>query len=434
MKHNRALIALIEDVLTGNTDSIHRDYIAEAAVEGKNVHAQHIEDSPLYQGATGIKNAIAMMKGVLKKLKGHADKRYNLSVKVDGAPAIFCGIDPADGKFFVAKKGIFNKNPKVYKSVEDVHADTEGDLADKLSIAFTELSKLGIKGVIQGDMMFVHSDLKKQTIDGEEYITFHPNTIVYAVPASSHLAREIEQAKVGVIFHTSYSGPSLEAMKAQYKIDLSKLKKVPSVWISSAELPDVAGTATLSKEETAKIQRSIDSVEQTFSEISPDTLSDLHSDQELAGNIETFNNILVRKGEKITDPKKHASALIKWMHDRFDKDKAEKKTDKGKAAVDARREQRMKFFSPKNIDNLALIFKLQMEMADTKKMLIDKLDEVQSLSTFLKRKDGSFDQTGSEGFMISDQLTDNAVKLVDRNEFSRANFSPEYVKGFDKRN
>lgn len=409
-----------------------RTFISEASVEGKNLHAQHIEDSPLYQGASGIKSALAMMKGVLKKLKGHADKRYNMSVKVDGAPAIFCGIDPADGKFFVAKKGIFNKNPKVYKSVEDVRADTSGELADKLSIAFTELSKLGIKGVIQGDMMFTKSDLKKQTIDGEEYITFHPNTIVYAVPASSPLAKEIERANVGVIFHTSYAGPSLEAMKAQYKIDLSKLKKVPSVWISSAELPDLSGTVTLTKSETSDIQGAIDVAAETFAKIAPATLKSLQSDPELATNIETFNNSLVRSGETITDPKKHAMSLIKWMHDRFDKDKAEKKTEKGKAAVDARREERMKFFSPENVDNLVLIFKLQKEMANAKKKLIDQLDRVQSLSTFLKKKDGSFSQTGSEGFMVSDQLTNNAVKLVDRGSFSAANFSPDIVKGWTK--
>ena len=407
--------------------------LQEASVEGKNLHAQHIEDSPLYQGASGIKTAIAMMKGVLKKLKGHADKRYNLSVKVDGAPSLFCGIDPADGQFFVAKKGIFNKNPKVYKSVEDVRADTSGDLAEKLSIAYTELSKLGIKGVIQGDMMFTKSDLKKQTIDGEEYITFHPNTIVYAVPLSSPLAKEIEAANVGVIFHTSYSGKSLETMKAEYKIDLSKLKKVPTVWISSAELPVLAGTVTLTKAESEQIQNAIDSASETFTKISPATLKALQSDPELAGNIETFNNSLVRAGKTIDDPKKHATALITWMHAKFDKEKDEKKTEKGKATVDARREERMKFFDQTNIDNLVLIFQLQKEMAFAKKKLIDKLDEVQSLSTFLQKKDGSFDQTGSEGFMVSDQLTNNAVKLVDRNEFSRANFSPDlYKKGWER--
>ena len=99
-----------------------------------------------------------------------------------GAPAVFAGIDPNDGQFFVAKKGIFNKNPKVYKSHADIEEDTSGDLQTKLKIAYDELSKLGIRGVVQGDIMFTSNDLKTETIDGEKYLTFHPNTIMYAIP------------------------------------------------------------------------------------------------------------------------------------------------------------------------------------------------------------------------------------------------------------
>jgi hypothetical protein len=73
-------------------------------------------------------------------------------------------------------------------------------------VLLPELKKLGIKGIVQGDLMFTQSDLKKQTINGVEYITFQPNTIVYSVPADSDLARTILSAKVGIVFHTTYNG------------------------------------------------------------------------------------------------------------------------------------------------------------------------------------------------------------------------------------
>ena len=156
-----------------------------------------------------------------------------VTVKWDGAPAVFAGIDPSDGKFFVAKKGIFNKNPMVYKSVKEVKADTSGDLAAKLTVAFQELSKLGIKkGVYQGDIMFTKKDLKKQTIDGVKYVTFHPNTIVYAVPEEA--AQEIMKAKIGVVWHTYYQGSTFETMSASFGVSVAAFKTVRSVWQKSA--------------------------------------------------------------------------------------------------------------------------------------------------------------------------------------------------------
>src|SRR6056300_1167082 len=142
-----------------------KKYIAEAS--GKNTHMTHIEDSVIYGGVKGAKEAILALRSLRDMLAGNTKGGgADVTVKWDGAPAVFAGIDPSDGQFFVAKKGIFNKDPKVYKSVEDVKADTSGDLQAKLIVAFKELSKLGIKGVLQGDMMYTKSDLKSQKIDG----------------------------------------------------------------------------------------------------------------------------------------------------------------------------------------------------------------------------------------------------------------------------
>ena len=121
---------------------------------GKNLHLEHIEDEIINNGVPGGRAAINFLQSLRDMLAGNARSSINMTVKWDGAPAVFAGEDPRDGSFFVAKKGIFNANPKIYKSHEDIKADTSGDLTKKLILAFDELQKLGIKGVIQGDFMF----------------------------------------------------------------------------------------------------------------------------------------------------------------------------------------------------------------------------------------------------------------------------------------
>ena len=165
---------------------------AEFITEQKNTHMTHIEDKVLYGGVNGTREAINALRELRDMLAGKTSGK--LSVKWDGAPAIFCGQDPRDGEFFVAKKGIFAKNPKVYKTDAEIDADMSGDLADKMKAALQYLPSLGIKGVIQGDFLFGPGDLTTKTIDGDKYVTFHPNTIVYAIPVS--LAGDIKKAKI----------------------------------------------------------------------------------------------------------------------------------------------------------------------------------------------------------------------------------------------
>ena len=114
--------------------------------EQKNTHMTHIEDKVLYGGVKGTREAINALRNIRDMLAGTSSGR--ISTKWDGAPAIFCGEDPRDGEFFVAKKGIFNKDPKVYKTAADIEADTTGDLSDKLKLALKHLKPLNIKGCL----------------------------------------------------------------------------------------------------------------------------------------------------------------------------------------------------------------------------------------------------------------------------------------------
>lgn len=408
-----------------------KEFIIEVAAAGKNTHMMHIEDAVIYGGVKGAREAIFALRAMRDMLAGQSSGSYDVTVKWDGAPAVFAGIDPSDGQFFVAKKGIFNKNPKVYKSEADVRADTSGDLADKLIVAYNELKKLGIKDVIQGDIMFTDSDLSKETIDGESYYTFQPNTIVYAVPVKSELGKQISKAKLGVVFHTTYEGDSFENMKAKFKVDLGKLKKTPSVWYQDADYKDVSGQATMTKEDTNTVNEALSKAGKIFQKIAGSTLRDIEKNPSLAQYIETFNNTLVRRGERITSPTKHVNDLIVWFKDKFKKEREQRKSPKGKQNVTKKEQELMNFFSTKNRKNLEKIFELQNAIVDAKLIIINKLDKIKQMKTFVRTKNG-FNVTGSEGFVAIDRTNDGAVKLVDRMEFSTNNFSKDVIKGWQR--
>jgi hypothetical protein len=394
--------------------------------EQKNTHMTHIEDKVLYGGVDGTRQAIFALRDMRDMLGGK--KEGKVSVKWDGAPAIFAGTDPRDGQFFVAKKGIFNKNPKVYKTPEEVDEDTSGDLAVKLKDALKYLPALGIKGVIQGDFLFGQGDLKREKIDGESYVTFHPNTIVYAVPVEQ--AKAITSAKIGIVWHTTYTGSSFETMKASYGVDVSKLNKSKNVWSQDAILRDVT-QATMSQRETEDVQKTLSEIGKLFNQISGSTLRELERNQDLARTIETFNNTYVRSGKIITNTKAHTEKLIRYIKAKYQKEIDARKTQRGKSAQEAKRDALLTFFSTENKANLIKMFELQKLIVLAKLKLINKLNRLQNIDTFVKTKNG-FKVTGAEGYVAIDRLGGDAVKLVDRMEFSYNNFSPDVIKGWDK--
>jgi len=407
-------------------------YIAEAA--GKNTHMTHIEDLILDGGVKGARQAINALRSLRDMLSGNSKKSVDITVKWDGAPAVFAGEDPRDGSFFVAKKGIFNANPKIYKSHEDIKADTSGDLTKKLILAFDELSKLGIKGVIQGDFMFDNSDLKKETIDGKSFLVFHPNTIAYAVPTDSDIAKEIRSAKIGIVWHTIYNGATFETMQAEFGREIvPKLKKSKSVWMVDATMPDLSGTATLTAKETESVTKNLSNAGKLFKQIASSTLKELESNKELNLLINVYNNRKVRDGQRITDTKAHATGLVMFVNDRYAKEIDKRSSEKGKQAQVTKRDELLKFFSKGNIKNLQKVFEMQNFVVDSKLIIINKLNRLSNIGTFVKTKSG-FRVTNPEGFVAIDRMEGGAVKLVDRMEFSANNFSKDIIKGWDNPN
>ena len=407
-----------------------KDFLEEAYGDTKNTHMTHIEDAVIYGGVKGARDAINALRSMRDMLKGSGDSSKDLTVKWDGAPAIFVGLDPTDGQFFIAKKGIFAKNPKVYKTIEDIKADTSGDLQVKLIDAFNELKDVGITTVIQGDLMFTKGDVKTETIDGEKFYTFQPNTIVYAAPVKSKLGKQIASAKVGVVFHTTYTGKTFESMKASFGVNLSGLKTKSSLWMQDASYQDLSGTVTFTKKDDKEVQAALSKAGKIFQKISSSTLKQISENPDLARQLEQFNNTLTRRGESITNTSKHVDDLIAWFGDRFQKEIDKRKSEKGKATQVQKRDELMKFFSKENKKNLKQIYDLQNAIVDAKMLIINKLDKIKQMNTFIRTKNG-FEVTGSEGFVAIDHTSGGAVKLVDRLQFSYANFSPDVIKGWD---
>jgi hypothetical protein len=404
-------------------------YLSEAA--GKNTHMTHIEDLVLDGGVKGARQAILALRSLRDMLSGNTKAPVDVTVKWDGAPALFAGEDPRDGKFFVAKKGIFNADPKVYKSHADIKADTSGDLSKKLILAFDNLKDLGIKDVIQGDFMFDQSDLKTETIDGVKHVVFHPNTIAYAVPLSTPLAKEIQKAKIGIIWHTSYSGATFETMRAEFGKDIvGKIKKTSRVWQDDATLKDLSGTATLTKEDSLLVSKKLSDAGKIFQKIAGKTLKEIESNKELNLVINVYNNTMVRKGQRITDTSKHAKGLITFVNDRYAKQIDKRSSQKGKDIQISKRDELLSFFSKSNLKNLQNVFDLQNLIVDSKIIIINKLNKLSKISTFVKTTSG-FKVTNPEGFVAIDRMEGGAVKLVDRLEFSTNNFSKDIIKGWE---
>jgi len=401
---------------------------------GKNLHLEHIEDEIINFGVDGGRAAINFLRSLRDMLAGGARSSVRMTVKWDGAPSIFTGIDPSDGKFFVAKKSVFNINPKLYKTNAEIDADLSGALNSKFKIALAEFPKLGIKNVLQGDLMYT-DDIETDTIDGVKYYTFQPNTIVYAVPVDSDLGKTMNKSKIGIVFHTTYEGKELQSMKAKFGADTSKLKKTSSVWLDDATYKDVSGTATFNAKETESVTAVLSNVGKTFQKINAPMLrSFLKLQDGMTGNLvgaslKTFNNTKVRQGQKVTNPKKHAIDYASHVQKHFDKMIDKVKTPAAKNKYQKQQQEYVREFR-KHASNLGNVILFQNLMIDAKMQIVKKLNSVKGLTdTFIRTANG-YKVTNPEGYVAIDRVKGNAVKLVDRMEFSYNNFTA--IKAWDK--
>ena len=343
-----------------------------------------------------------------------------MTVKWDGAPAIFAGINPENGQFFVGTKGVFNKNAKINYTIDDIDRNHPGTgLNQKLKVALTELSKLGIKNVLQGDMLFTQEDIEKKTIDGKQYVTFQPNTIVYAVPMES--SSRILSSTMGIVFHTTYSGKTMEDMSASFTVNLRGLDRNAGVWFSDANYKDTSGTINFNKKETDAITKILSQAGKTFRTLDSGVLTMIAEDEELKILVKTFNNTKVRAGERITNTKMHTKGLIEYIYDTKKKEVDKVKRPQNKAVKQQNMDRLMKYFRS-NSTQMVRIFDMQNLLVQAKDMIIRKLEKSKGVMDTFVRTEKGYRVTQPEGFVAIDKVG-KAVKLVDRLEFAHQNFT-----------
>ena len=392
--------------------------------EDKNTHMEHLEDEIINNGVAGAKTAIMFLNSLKDMLSGGKSKT-NITVKWDGAPAIFAGINPENGKFFVATKALFNKTPKINYTKADIDANHgSGGPSDKIKVALKYLPDLGMKGIYQGDIMFSKNDLKQQTIDDVSMLTFGPNTITYAVPEDSDLASQMRKAHLGVVWHTKYTGNTIDSLSAQFGVDSNIFNKTKNVWFDDAYV-NTANAATFSPSEVNKLEKKINQITgatkkagKFLNHLGRETAD--KSKWGLAPWMKVFFNTKIRAGAKIADTKKLVKEFEQYYMDRMSKEIETKKTDKGKQKYKNIEKEQKKILRRFKTE-LYFTMATYLGILEAKNMVVKKLETIEGIGTFLKTDDG-FKVTAPEGYVAIDS-SGGAVKLIDRLVFAHANFT-----------
>ena len=385
--------------------------INEHILEAKaNTHLTHLEELVLTQGQDGYNQAKSFLFELIKNLKGEDNTIKNVSVKWDGAPAVFTGINPDNGQFFVGTKSVFNKEPKINYSSKDIdvnHGHAPG-LAKKLKLALEYLPSLGIKGILQGDFMFDNNDIETKDIDGTSHYTFKPNTIRYAVEANSELGKKIITAQIGIIFHTTYD--DLKGSGASFGADVSGLKKNPKVWFDDAYFKDDTGILLSDEEEQSVLEKikQADQIKVNYEGL-PSSFLNIYINSE------------IRVGEFLNNPLKSYDNFLNWFQSKIDKKMEKLKSDRGREKLRIKSEEETNNITS-NKENIINAFKLSKLLAEAKTIFITKYDKAVATKHFIDNGDGTLRVTKAEGFVAVDH-TENGIKLVDRMEFSKNNFN-----------
>jgi len=396
----------------------------------KNTHLEHLEDDIINRGSDGGRNAVSFLKSVRNMLAGSASGRVNMSVKWDGAPAIIAGRNPENGKFFVGTKSVFNKTPKINYTPGDIASNHSGPVADKLRVCLKELKRLGITGIYQGDLLFTKGDTKVANIDGERMITFTPNTITYAVPVSSALGRKISRARLGIVFHTYYTGKTMSSLGAGFGTVSGKTGST-AVYLASAGYTDTSGSSTFTKGELSRFDGLIRMAEGSLGKASTilNEMSRSNDSLSVGFRLKAFFNHYIRNTQGHMGKVKQLQKMFRDYYENIlTEEIANRKTEKGKQKYRDILDTNLKFID-RNEQALYFTIASHVSLGNAKNFLIQKLSQIQSIGHFIRTPNG-YRVTNPEGFVAVDKKA-GAVKLVDRLEFSRANFTiaKDWVKG-----
>jgi len=400
----------------------------------KNTHLEHLEDSILFDGSQGARDAFMFLDELAQTFSGKQKNTFKITTKWDGAPAIFCGTYPGSTRFFVGTKSVFNKNAKINFRDTDVdvnHGHAPG-LVSKLKDALKYFPALGIKGVAQGDLLFT-DDKKYETINGERCITFTPNTITYCIPETSALYEKAKRAKIGVVFHTTYTGRSVDSLNATFGYDITRLNQSDDVLVLSAETGQLGKDVLLTQQEVNKL-KSMKRASTTLLNQSASFLDSVAeqieaNDQLTVGpRLKIYFNTYVRQGRRVSSASNFVRDFKQYFGGEVKKAADKVKTPKAKAGKLKKLYDGLDFIEA-NENALLKTVGLYTTLQQAKLLFIRKLEKGEKIRTYLRSENG-YKITSPEGY-VAIQEDATAVKLVDRLQFSVANFnvSKDWVDG-----
>ena len=388
----------------------------------KNTHLEHLEDDIFNNGYAGAQNALAFLEGLKGMLTtGKGGGNMKVTVKWDGAPAIICGEDPVNGFFFVGTKSVFAKTePKICYSHGDIDQWYQGELNTKLKMALDHLSKLPIKGVIQGDLLYTGTPMLTM-MGGKKCYKFKPNTITYCVEKDTEMGKKVAQSKIGIVFHTHYNGQDFDSMAAGFGVDVSGLQGNSDVAVFSSAFTNTNGIANLSGAELSRLnlsmrtaKRNLDSSRNFLNQIGGKLTG-----MEPAALFKIYFNQKIKEGKIPTSAQQMLAEFKVFVESRYALKEAGVKTPKAKEKWQTKKQEAIDYLNSNKSEIYRALAGFK-NLITAKEQIINRLKKIEGVGTFLEDENG-YKVTSPEGFVAIKDGT--AVKLVDRLEFSRANFT-----------
>ena len=387
-------------------------------------HLEHIEDDILNHGSAGCVASVSAMQELLRMLGKKPSSGY-MQTKWDGAPSVVCGKHPVNGMFFVGTKSVFNKtDPKICYTQNDVdihYGDASPDLKSKLKMCIQYFPSLNMGTVCQGDLLFT-SDVKTEEIDGEKLYTFKPNAITYGIPTDHPLGQQIKTAKIGIVFHTSYTGTEVATMTA--KAGAPKMKSTSEVFLVENDTPmdDISvDRSTLSKfEQNVSIVESMCKKSEVFLDHLVDNMGTTGNKKfHVASYLKQFFNAEIRGGRSIGNAQTTLKALGEFYHEKMMAVIDKLKSDK---TIMERRKQMYDGieYLEKNEQNFVAMLTLYTKIIECKDLVMSQLDHLETFKTYVQTDKG-YKVTNPEGYVL--HHNGDMIKLVNRIEFSYINFT-----------
>ena len=398
----------------------------------KLTHLSHSEQLVMW-GPKSLKTMYNALNSTYKALKSNTSPEdIDVKLKIDGSPSSIAATN-FNGEKFVATKGFFNKDRKSAHTPEECDQlwGAIPDLCNKMKGLLAHLDEINIpEGEIwQGDFLFSKEDLSSQNIDGTSYVTFQPNTIIYAVPDSDPIAKLITQADLGIAWHTTYTGPDFDNLKISFNASVDRLGHPISVFMMDAVLPSLAGIGTLTSEETEKAETTLADLKSNIEFLLRDaSYNNIVSHSAIIELVEKFDNSRIRSEVGLSDPKGFIEEFKSFVMAEAEKKAASLKKEASKAAKIEKGKEICDFIE-ENRTTFEKIYEVKNQVVELKEFFIRKLNKLGSFRTFVRHIDKGFLPCGQEGYAVSD-IDGNIQKFVSRIEFSHNNFSKEIVKGW----